>query len=263
MANTPSVPSNWALVNSPLLVQASTYLRFVHNSVTTFVAATALSAAVVAGTATQTIATTTIFHDDPCGRIVTLVFTPNSATSRNVSVTVNGLGQYGQTINEVVTWTQAAGAPRAYFTRNAFIAVTSITVNSITAGNMADTLSAGIVLTAATAGTAGTQTNGASATHFKGFGLPIQPKTQLSAATITTTAACEVRGMSIKHGIAATADWVYATPLSRAGDFLIDAQYGIMVPDEDPVAVATDGSAAPADDAVVGFLLHVQTNRGE
>lgn len=262
MANTPSVPSNWALVNSPLLVAASTYLRFVHNSVTTFVAATALSAAVVAGTATQTIATTTIFHDDPCGRIVTLSFIPNSAASRNVSVTVNGLGQYGQTINEVVTWTQAAGAERLYFTRNAFIAVTSIVVNSITAGNVADTISAGIYLVIG-AKTAGTQANGASATHFKGFGLPIQPKTQLSAATITTTAACEVRGMSIKHGLNGTADWVYATPLSRAGDFLIDAQYGIMVPDEDPVAVATDGSAAPADDAVVGFLLHVQTNRGE
>lgn len=264
------VPSNWARLNSPALVQSQLYMRFVMNSLTSttagaFFTATNLSSTISSGTV-QTITPTVIFHDDPAARIVTFsYFTFNAGSARTLTIRVTGIDGYGETRTEDIVISQAINLTRAYFTRFAYLAVTSVQLVSGTnvSSGGSDTLAAGIVLTAAVAGTAGTQANGASATHFKGFQLPIQPATNMSAVSITTLAQVEVTGMSIKHGIAATADWVYATPISRAGDFLIDNQFGIMVPDEDPVLVAVDGSAAPADDAVVGFLLHVQTNRGE
>lgn len=258
------VPSPWARKNSPLLVHAFVTAHFVHDSLTTFVGATAITAAL-----TQVITPTTLTHDDTVARIVTFnLICDGTVVTRNLTLRITGLDDYGETRTEDIPLVGAtAGQTRAYFSRFAYRALTSIAFASKTAIGAADTISAGVVLTSGTAGTPGTQTNGARADHFKGFQLPIQPLTNMSGVNITTVPQVEVNGQSIKQGTDAAGDFAYRTPINRVATvttgLLVDALFGIMVPDENPVLVSITGAATPADNSVCGFHIHCTTNRGE
>ncbi len=249
------VPSNWGLENSPTLVEAQMTFRPVTNSLTTFVAATVISA-----TLTQTITPTTLFHDDPCGRIVTLnLIADGTVATRNLTVRITGIDGYGQSITEDVPLVGAtAGQTRAYFTRFAYRAITLISFVAKTVIGAADTISAGVVILAATVGTAGTQTNGASATHWKGFQLPIQPKNGLSAASPTTLDQCEVFGVAILESAAAAST---VAAMNRGAGFLIDSVYGVLVTATTQHFILTGDNAAGTD--IRALVVHVQTNRGE
>lgn len=247
------VPSNWALLNSPSLVTASAIFRPVADSLTTFFAATNLNASIATGTV-QTITPTTIFHDDPVGRVVTFNYvTVNAGSARTLTIRVTGINQFGETVTEDIVISQAINLTRVYFTRFAYIALVSVALvaGTNTSSGGSDTLSAGIVALTGTAGTAGTQANGASATHFQGFGLPIQVKNTLSAAAPTTIDQVEVRGYSISETAAAAST---RAALNRGAGFLVDAQFSVMVPQETFVLTG---------DGLREVRITVQTNRGE
>lgn len=246
----PQVPSNWALQNSPILVATTQSFRYAQNDVALFGAATTV-AATAANSVPQSMTITKTFHDDVAARILTLSWDPDSATARTLTVRITGTGHYGQPITEDVAIAQASGTIFSYFTRNAFKTVTSAVIVSTTAASGGDTLSLGIVALAGTlAGAAGTQINGASATHYKGFALALPPKNGLTAAA-PVAATAEVTGITTAETAAAASTVVV---LNRGAGFLIDAVFAVMVPQETFVLTG---------DGIRTVELHIQTNRGE
>lgn len=253
MAN---VPSPWGLTSSPVSVNQQVTFRPVTNSLTSFVGATAITAVL-----TQTITPTTLFHDDPVARIVTLTLVADATVvTRNLTVRITGIDGYGQTRTEDIPLVGAtAGQTRHYFSRWAYRALTLISFTAKTAIGAADTISAGVVILSATLGAnIGTQTNGASLTHWKGFQLPIPPKNTLSAASPTTLDQCEVFGVAILE-TAAAASTVVA--MSRGAGFLVDAQYNVLVTATTQHFILTGDNTGGTD--IRALIVDVQTNRGE
>lgn len=237
--------SNWARENSPIVVATTQQMRFISSSLTFFGAATTITAT-SSTSVPQTMTQTVFFHDDPAARILLLQWDPDSATARTLNVRITGTGQFGQPITEDVPMAQASGTATTYFTRNAFKTVSSAIITASTASSGGDTISLGIAATAIAGLSAGTQINGASATHYKGFGLALPVKNTLTAAS-PTAANCEVTGVSFTDANVAVA-------LNRGAGHLIDAAYGVMVPQE---TLVLSGAG------IYGFNLHIQTNRGE
>lgn len=241
--------SNWARENSPVVAAITQRMVYIEDNVALFGAATTVTAT-GAGSVPQTMTQTKFIHDDPSGRILTLTWDPSSGTARTMTVRIVGTNQFGQPVSEDVSMAQATTNATAYFTRNAFKTVSSATIIATTASSGSDTISLGIIGVIGTlpAGGAGTQINGASATHYNGFGLMLPVKNTVTAAT-PTAANCEVTGVST------TAAGV-SVALNRGAGHLIDAAYSVFVPQETP-------KAGGATTDIIGFNLHIQTNRGE
>jgi len=171
-------------------------------------------------------------------------FTANTGAARGITLRIRGLNQFGQGVEETVTFaTKAKNTTNITFTRNAYRVLSQVTYMAQEGTvNANDRVDIGLAVLSATAAGTHDATNGSGSTDYKAFGvhLPVLYHEALGTAA-DGDYAIQIHGHILaEDGTSGVQTWA---EMSKANDFNYSDTYAVLTPDEEFVAALGAGAS--------------------